>query len=268
MSDFGILAALAVVFLVAAGGTLLLRKYRPQVAEVEPGPASAVLSYVAAAFAILLGFMTVFLLGQAANARQAIGDEATAIGTAFDEAQLFPEGEQDIQHALICYSRSVSEKEWDALAERRSAPETDEAYRALIATYGQVDEPTDRAFQPAAATNSFVQIGGISTARETRIVAAESPVRSLVWALLFGAAGFVLVLLFIVTVPARPLGQAVFLGLAGVFTAVLLLVVVVLSNPFGKGGPLTPRLIDENLARMEALVPEVAARPCAFDLSG
>lgn len=268
MSDLEILAVLALVFLVATGGTLLLRRYRPQVAQVDPGPASAVLSYVAAAFAILLGFMTVFLLGQTANARQAIGDEATAIGTAFDEAQLFPEGEKDIQHALICYSRSVSEKEWDALAERRSAPETDEAYRTLIATYGQVDEPTDRGFQPAAATNSLVQIGGISTARETRIVAAESPVRALVWALLFGAAGFVLVLLFIATMPARPLGQAVFLGLAGVFTAVLLLVVVVLSNPFGEGGPLTPRLIDENLARMEALAPEVAARPCAFDLSG
>jgi hypothetical protein len=268
MSDLGILAALALVFLVSAGGTLLLRKYRPQVAEVDPGPASAVMSYVAAAFAILLGFITVFLLGQAANARQAIGDEATAIGTAFDEAQLFPAGEQAIQHALICYSRSVSEKEWDALAEGRSAPETDEAYRTLIATYGQVDEPTDRAFQPAAATNSFVQIGGISTARETRIVAAESPVRSLVWALLFGAAAFVLVLLFIVTVPARPLGQAMFLGLAGVFTAVLLLVMVVLSNPFGEGGPLTPRLIDENLARMQTLAPEAAARPCAFDLSG
>lgn len=162
----------------------------------------------------------------------------------------------------------MSDKEWDALAQRRSAPETDEAYRTLIATYGQVDEPTDRTFQPAAATNSFVQIAGISTARETRIVAAESPVRSLVWALLFGAASFVLVLLFIATLSARPVGQAIFLGLAGVFTAVLLLVVVVLSNPFGEGGPLTPRLIDENQARMETIAPEVAARPCAFDLGG
>lgn len=162
----------------------------------------------------------------------------------------------------------MSDKEWDALAQRRSAPETDEAYRTLIATYGQVDEPTDRTFQPAAATNSFVQIAGISTARETRIVAAESPVRSLVWALLLGAASFVLVLLFIATLSARPVGQAIFLGLAGVFTAVLLLVVVVLSNPFGEGGPLTPRLIDENQARMETIAPEVAARPCAFDLGG
>jgi hypothetical protein len=265
MSDIWVLAALAVVFVVVAGGTLLLRKHRPQVRDVDPGPASAVLSYVAAAFAILLGFITVFLLGQAANARQAIGDEATAIGTAFDEAQLFPAGEPDIQHALICYSRSVSEKEWDALAERRSAPETDEAYRVLIATYGQVVESTDRTFQSAAATNSFVQIGGISTARETRIVAAESPVRSLMWGLLFGAAAFVLVLLFIATVSARALAQALLLGLAGVFTVVLLLVAVVLSNPFRASGPLTPRLLDENLARMEALAPEAATRPCAFD---
>jgi hypothetical protein len=245
---------------------LLVRQRRPGVARVDPGPASAILGYVAAAFGILLGFVIVFLIGETAKARQAIGDEATSIGTAFDEAQLFPAGQPDIQHALICYSKAVSAEEWPALARGRSAPEADDAYRTLIATYGEVDEPTDGAFQPAAATNSFVQIGSISTARETRLVAAQTDVGPLLWALLLGAAAFVLVLLFVASASARPIAQAVLLALASVFTAVLLLLVLILSNPFREGsGPLTPRLIDDTTERMVAEAPEAASRPCAFD---
>lgn len=251
------------------GLVLLVRRARPGVTQVDAGPAAAILSYVAAAFGILVGFVIVFLLGQASNARQAIGDEATSIGTAFDEAQLFPDGEHDIQHALICYSRAVSEVEWPELAEGRSAPAADDAYRTLVATYGDVDQPTDSAFQPAAATNSFVQIGSISTARETRLVVADTDVGPLMWALLLGAAAFVLLLLFVVSVSARPLAQAVLLGLAGVFTVVLLLLVLLLSNPFQEGSALlTPRLIDENTERMIADAPEPAAQPCPFEEAG
>jgi hypothetical protein len=248
---------------------LAVRRVRPGVAQLDPGPASAILSYVAAAFGVLVGFVIVFLLGQAANARQAIGDEATSIGTAFDEAQLFPEAEPEIQHALICYSRSVTELEWPALADGSSSPATDEAYRALIGTYGEADEPLDGTFQPAAATNSFVQLGGISTARETRLVAADSGVQAFMWTLLLGGAVFVLCLLFVASVPARPVGQALLLALAGVFTAVLLVLVLVLNNPFREGtGPLTPRLIEENTERMVAIAPEAAARPCPFEENG
>jgi hypothetical protein len=261
--------AIAIVIVLAGtftvGLVLVLRRAHPE-AHTETGPASAILSYVAAAFGILLGFVIVFLLGQAANARQAIGDEATSIGTAFDEAQLFPEGELEIQRALICYSRAVTEEEWPALAERRSAPEADDAYRTLIAAYGDVEEPTDGTFQPAAATNSFVQIGGISTARVARLVAAESAVGPLMWVTLAGSALLVLVLLFAVSAPARPLAQALLMGLASVFSVILFTLVVVLNNPYHEElGPLTPRLIEENAERMTALAPDAAAEPCSFE---
>jgi hypothetical protein len=266
MNHVTIGAALLLLGLALFGLTLAVRRLRPDVVAIDTGPAAAVFSFVAAAFGILLGFVIVFLLGQAANARQAIGDEATSIGTAFDEAQLFPDSEPEIQHALVCYSRAVTEKEWPALAKRRSAPEADEAYRTLVATYGEADEPTDSTFQPGAATNSFAQLGGISTARETRLVAAESTVGPLLWALLLGAAVFVLVLLFVMSAAARPVAQAVLLGLSGVFTAVLVALVLVLSNPFREGsGPLTPRLIEENTERMVAAAPGVASRRCPFD---
>ena len=221
---------------------------------------------MASAFGILVGFVIVFLLGQANDGRTAIGNEATSIGTAFDEAQLFPVGEPMIQHALICYSRAVTEIEWDAMAKHESAPEVDQAYRELVAVYGDIDEPTDGAFQPAAATNSFAQIGGISTARETRLEIASNVVSPLLWGLLAGSAALVLLLLFVVTVHAKPIPQAILLGLASMFTVVLLLLVLTLSSPYGEtSAPLTPELIEDNTDRMVALAPEVADEPCSFE---
>ena len=259
----GLLVVVGVGVFVAV---LVIRRLRPGLEHIDTGPASSVLSYVAAAFGILVGFLIVFLLGEVTDARHATGDEATSIGTAFDEAQLFPEAEPDLQHALICYSRAVTEREWPALAEGRSAPEADDAYRQLIAAYGDVEEPNGNTFQPAAATNSFVQIGSISTARETRLVTAESGLRPLVWIVLIGASILVLVLLFAVSTSARPVMQALLVGFAGVFTAVLLLLVVALSNPFQEDSSfLTPRLIEESTARMVALAPDVAAQPCPFE---
>jgi phosphatidylglycerophosphate synthase len=268
MSEAAVAAILLLVGIAVFVAVLALRRLRPGLEHIDTGPASAVLSYVAAAFGILVGFIIVVLLGEASNARHAIGDEATSIGTAFDEAQLFPEAEPDLQHALICYSRAVTEQEWPELADGRSAPEADASYRELIAAYGGVDEPADRTFQPAAATNSFVQIGGISTARETRLVTAESGLRPLIWVVLIGASLLVLSLLFAVSTSARPVMQALLLGFAGVFTAVLLLLVATLNNPFQEGsGPLTPRLIEENTARMVTLAPDVAEQPCPFEES-
>jgi hypothetical protein len=160
----------------------------------------------------------------------------------------------------------VTELEWPDLADGRSAPEADDAYRELIATYGDVGEFTGSSFQPAAATNTFSQIGGISTAREARLVTAQAGIRPLVWVVLIGAAVLVIVLLFAVSTSAKPVGQALLLGFAGLFTAVLLLLVAALDNPFREGtGPLTPRLIEDNTARMVALAPDAAERPCSFE---
>jgi hypothetical protein len=269
LNHLTIVLLIVAVGLATAGATLLGRRLWPRIDQADAAPSSAVLSYVAAAFGILVGFVIVFLLGQAANARQAIADEATSIGTAFDEAQLFPAGEPGIQRALICYSRAVTEREWPAMGNGGSAPEVDVAYRDLIAAYGEVREPTPSTFQPAAATNSFVQLGGISTARETRLVAAESGVGALLWSLLLGSAVFILAMLFLVSAAARPWAQAVLLGFAGAFTAVLLLIVLVLGRPFREGtGPLTSTLIDQNNERMIALAPDAAAEPCTFEAIG
>lgn len=74
MNVIVIVGALLAVGLLTFALSLLVRRWRPGVSEVDPGPASSTLSYVAAAYGVLVGFAIVFLLGQVAGARQAIGD--------------------------------------------------------------------------------------------------------------------------------------------------------------------------------------------------
>lgn len=250
---------------VAFGLSLLVRRSFPQLASANTSPWSSTLSYVATAYGVVVGFSILFLFGEFADAREAVGQEATAIGTAFEEARLFPDDAAEIQHALICYARAVPEFEWQALRDRRSAPEVDRAYRDIVLALRAADQPTESAFQPATATNIVVQVGNISTARAIRLVAAEDHLPGMLWALLLGGGVFVVGMIFVVTLPERSGAQAVLVGLSATFTAVLVLIIFALSSPYSDGaGRITPRLIEETTAVMESAASETATRPCDF----
>ena len=46
---------------------------------------------------LVIGFSIVFLFGEFSTAKQAVGAEATSIGTAFEEVQLFPEAAPGVE---------------------------------------------------------------------------------------------------------------------------------------------------------------------------
>lgn len=230
--------------------------------QVDPGPWSSTLSYVAPTYGIILGFFIVFLFGQFDNARQAVGDEATAIGTAFEQARLFPESRPGIQQALICYARAVPRYDWPAMRQGGGASEVDQAFSDLVVSVGVGDRLTPGVLHSATAMNMASQIGGISTARETRLVAAETSEPSMLWALLIGGAALVLVLLFMAAIGARRLTHALLVSLATMFTASALLLVVALSQPFTAApGRVSPRLILETTALMERGAPDLDTCP-------
>lgn len=249
------LLLLAVTGLVVGGLAFVIRRRFPNVEHIQPAPWAATLSYVSTAFGVVVGFSILFLFGQFAAARSAVGDEATSIGTAFEEAEHFPDASDGVQGALICYARSVSEFDWPSMrTEGVGASEVDQTFSDLVASLGQGDQPTTGALNSATATNMVAQVGSISTARETRLVAAETSVPTMLWLLLFVGAGFVLALIFVVTLSATPGTQALLVGTSAVFTAVLILLVLGLSRPYSDGGgAVTPRLIDETATFMERL---------------
>jgi amino acid transporter len=248
---------------------LLARLRVRELRDLDTRPWASTLSYVATAYGVVVGFSIIFLFDEFSDAREAVGQEATAIGTAFDEVELFPEGAPEVRHALICYARAVPEFDWPALQDRRAAPEVDRAYQDVIGALGEAREPSTATFQGAAATNILVQVGEISSGRETRLVAAETEVPWLLWGLLIGGGLFVVALIFVVTLAVRPVTQSVLVGVSAAFTAVMLLIVGGLSAPFGEGvAQVTPKLIEQTAATMEADAPAAAARPCSFDAAG
>ncbi|WP_129663818.1 DUF4239 domain-containing protein [Phytoactinopolyspora endophytica] len=249
-----------------AGLCLPARRLLPRLASTDTSPWSSTLSYVATAYGIVVGFSIIFLFGEFSAARQAVGDEATSVGTAFEEARLFPGDSDHIQHALICYARAVPEFDWPALSDRSAAPEVDQAYRDIFLALGEAEQPAQSTFQPATATNILVQVGNISTAREARLVAAGIQIPTLLWVLLLGGGLLVVALIFVVTVAAHPVTQAVLVGLSAMFTVVMILIVAALGAPFAAGtGRVAPKLIEETTASMEQSEPELASQPCDHD---
>lgn len=263
MSDPWRNALILLLTAVAAFGVCLVVRHALRHTHVEQGSWSATLSYVATAYGVVVGFSILFLFGQYADARSAVGDEATSIGTAYEQAALFPESGPGIQHALVCYARAVPTYDWPALQNHSGAPEVDAAFSDLVVALGEGDQAPVGALHAGAATNLNAQIGSISTARETRLVAAETQVPPTLWILLFGGGALVVCLIFVLTMPARRITQAALVAMSTAFTTVLLLLVMALSAPFGtSAGRVTPALIEETTATMERTAsPEVAA-PC------
>ncbi|WP_338748133.1 hypothetical protein [Janibacter alittae] len=257
---------LLVAFVVTFGLSLLVRR-RLGDKEVHVNSWASTLSYIATAYGVVVGFSVLFLFGQFADARQAVGAEATSIGTAYNQAELFPEAQPGIQRALICYARSVPAHDWPSLVDDSvGSPKVDATYLALVLSLGEEDEPAAGALHAASATNLASQIGNISTAREIRLVAAETTVPPMLWVLLIGGGASVVMLIFAVTLPARRHAQAFLVSMSSVFTVVLLLIVVTLADPFAPGGGrVTPQLIEETADAMTASASPAISAPCDTD---
>lgn len=253
---------LVLIAAVAAAACLLARRLL-RATPVHHGSWSATLSYVATSYGILVGFSIIFLFGEFSDARQAVGDEATAIGTAYEQASLFPGSAPEIQRALVCYARAVPAYDWPALRDHGGAAEVDTAFHDLVVSVGEGDRPPVGALHSGTATSLTAQIANISTARETRLVAAETTVPPLLWVLLVGGGGFVITLIFVVTMSARPATQAVLVSVSTVFTSFMLLLVLALSEPFGGGGGrISPHLIEDTLTTMESSASGAVTRAC------
>jgi hypothetical protein len=254
-----------VVGLVTFASVMVARRAAPRLADEDGDVVAPVLSYVAGAYAIIVGFGIVILFSQYANARSATGDEATAIGTAFEQARLFPDNRVEIQNSLWCYGRAVSEFEWPSMVEGESASEVDQAYAEIFTALSAAGEPTEGTFQPAIATNLSSQLGGISTAREVRLVTASQG-SGILLAVSIGGGLVVLGLLFLVTLQARHAMQASLMAVSAMFTATLVIAIAALSTPFG--GPLLvidPTLIDNTTSYMASVVPEIAEPGCSSE---
>ena len=154
-----------------------------------------------------------------------------------------------MQTALSATPRLLLRYDWPAMRADGGAPEVDRALRNLGSPSASTT-PSTGALHFGHGDQPASQVGAISTARETWLVAAEADMPLMMWGLLVGGGLFVLVLIFVVTSTATPhpgrsgrRGRDVHDHDAAAGLA--------LNSPFADGpGCISPRLITEAASTM------------------
>ena len=139
----------------------------------------------------------------------------------------------------------------------------DAAFHDVVVSVGAGDTDPVGALHSATATNLVSQIGSISTARETRLVAAETEVPVMLWVLLFGGGLLVVTMIFVVTLRAKPGTQAALVASATAFTLVLMLLVLALNRPYADApGRVSPEVIEQTADTMASSLPDADSVRC------
>lgn len=258
-------SALVVVVLagtLAAGLSLLFDRLFSRRGDLETESAARTLGYVASAYGIVIGFSIVFLFGEYSDARDAVGEEAAALRSAFESTLVLGDNPEGVQHALICYARAVPEFDWPALQQASLAPEVDAAYRNVFLA---LDNLAVEGTEPESAATKSV-VGSLETAaqsRLTRSLAAETQIPGLLRVFLFAGGALVVGLLYVALLGASSRRRAILVGMAAAFTSIMVAIIFQLGQPFrDDGAGVDPIPITEAVQVMERATPDVASRSC------
>lgn len=209
---------------------------------------------------LLLAFVLVQSFASWSGARRAEASEATATFRLFREADLIvnPRLRQDVRRQVVCYTTSVIEQEWPAMADRElsnvptywSSTIRRTAIRQLRAG---LDE--------AAASAILERDGERATARQDRIAESNPSVPSAMYWLMLLAVAVALVLIGIVT--AKGVGPGVHIAVvatAGVVFGATLLLIRDLDQPYNG---LNAREPEQTRSVRDQMTDEVVGRlPC------
>jgi hypothetical protein len=247
------------VILVAAGAVgvaamLLVRRRAPEGSYFADGDrASGVFGMLATGFAIFAGFVIFLAFTSYDQSRSGSEAEALAVEQQFETAQFLPANVRGrLSGELICYGRSVVQREWPDMEAGRSGDTINPWAPALFTTL-KLANPTTPA-QQSAYDKWLDQTSDREEARRDRIHGAAGIIPASVWLVLFLTAGVVFVyMLFFADSGERARSQAMLMGSATTVVVVTLLAINALDNPYRKGvGSIRPvamerslRLIDE-----------------------
>ena len=133
---WGILLVGAMVLLAVAGTLLARRWVGVEVLKLNNEVAGFIYAVIGVVYAVLLGFTAIIVWEQYDKAQAVVDQEANELADLYRNAQTFPDGvRRELETRLRTYARLVVEKEWPAMVERKSSPETWEAYNQLWRTY-------------------------------------------------------------------------------------------------------------------------------------
>ncbi len=177
----GTLVALAV-----AGVLVARRRVGVDVLKLNNEVAGFIYAVIGVLYAVLLGFTAIIVWERFENAQEGVDQEANALADLYRDAQVFPDDvRRELETHLRAYAKLVAEKEWAAMSEQSSSPETWHVYNQLWRTYHLYQPQTDH--EKIWYTQSLTMLNELGDHRRLRLLSSQSDgVPDVIWVVLLG----------------------------------------------------------------------------------
>lgn len=260
-------AILVAAVAVAVGVMLFVRTRAPEGSFFSDGDrASGVFGVLATGFAIFAGFVIFLAFTTYDQSRAGAEAEALLVVQQFETAQfLAPETRDRLSGEIICYGRSVVDREWPEMQEG----DLDEAVNpwgiALFRTIRAADP--SGTVQETAFAKWLDQTSDREEARRDRIHGAAGITPTTIWIVLLLSASIVFCFMLFFADPAEmKRSQGMLVGSATTIVVVTLLAIYALDNPYRPGlGSIQPDAMERSLAILDEAQTDLGitiALPC------
>ena len=267
MSLFWAIVIVVVANVLTIGAMLLVRRRAPEGSRFQDGDrASGVFGVLAGGFAIFAGFIIFLAFTSYDQSRTGGETEALTVLQQWETAQLMPPAVRDrLSGGLVCYGRTVVEREWPLMEEGRGGdtfnPWTIDLFRIV-----RLANPV-KATEQSAFDKWLDQTSDREAGRRDRLHGAEGIIPSSIWLVLFLIALVVFVFMLFFADSGEGAGaQAVLMGSATTVIVLTLLAINALDNPYGGAvGRLEPVAMERTLRLLDiarADVDQTAPPPC------
>jgi hypothetical protein len=198
------------------------------------------LTFVGAAYGLLLGLLVVFAVGHYTDVRHEAQAEASTLVALQDTVRVYPPETSDrVRHDVVCYMRSIVHDEWPSM-ERGN----DTAARRTLRFGDRVradvrNLPIDDQKEGSAYGRANSLITDASQSRQRLLFFTEPTIPAALWVVIYVGA-FLVILLLVGHYATRPAGRVAALGSVAVLMTVVVSVLATLDQPFGVGARVQP----------------------------
>jgi hypothetical protein len=224
---------------IAAAALLGVLVHRRTTRDEAPEYQSA-LTFVGAAYGLLLGLLVVFAVGHFSDVRHESQQEASSLVALQDTVRIYPPEMSDlVRRDVVCYMRSIVDDEWPSM-ERGN----DLAARRTLAFGDRVradvrNLPSGDPMQGSAYGRANSLITDASQSRQRLLFFTEPEIPIALWIVIYVGA-FLVILLLTAHYATRPAGRVAALGSVAVLMTVVVGVLGMLDQPFGIGARVHP----------------------------
>jgi hypothetical protein len=251
---WGTLIVGGITFVATAGALLVRRWVAVEILERHNEVAGFNYFVIGVIYVVLLGFTAIIVWERYDQAQAEVEKEANKLGDLFRDAQVFPdETRRELETKLQSYARLVVDKEWPAMAEHKSSPETWEAYNQLWQSYYRLTPQNEQ--ERVWYAQSLTRLNELGDQRRLRLLSSRSGgLPSVMWVVLVGAGVIAIGFSYLIGL-RNTMAQIVITAGLAMTIALVLLSILALEEPFAGITRIQPDAFNRLSDIFEALRP-------------